>query len=54
MAAPAGTRNYVQHPISGNVFEVDERYINLKAVGGGSYGVVCAADDVVAVYISGL
>ena len=32
-------------PIAGNVFEVDVRYTNLVPVGGGSYGLVCSADD---------
>ena len=29
-----------------DVFFIDQRYRNLKPIGGGSYGVVCAADDV--------
>ena len=38
-------RRYHQFPIAGNVFEVDVRYTNLVPVGGGSYGLVCSADD---------
>ena len=31
--------------VSREVFEVETRYTNLKAVGGGSYGIVCSAED---------
>ncbi|GBG24548.1 Mitogen-activated protein kinase 1 [Hondaea fermentalgiana] len=33
--------------IGGTTFEVETRYVNLRAVGQGSYGFVCSADDVV-------
>ena len=33
-------RRYVQHPIAGACFKVDERYTGLKAVGGGSYRLI--------------
>ena len=36
-----------QVPVARDNFFVDTRYRNLKPIGGGSYGVVCAADDVV-------
>ena len=39
--------NYHTFSISGTVFEVDVRYTNLRAVGSGSYGLVCAADDTI-------
>ena len=39
-------RNYSRHvPTEGQFFEVDVRYQNLKMVGSGAYGMVCAADD---------
>ena len=28
-------------------FNIDKRYVNLKACGDGSYGFVCSADDTV-------
>ena len=34
-----------QVPVARDNFFVDTRYRNLKPIGGGSYGVVCAADD---------
>ncbi|KAF1321106.1 Cmgc/mapk protein kinase, partial [Globisporangium splendens] len=33
--------------ISRNVFEVRSHYVNLRPVGGGSYGIVCSAEDTV-------
>ena len=38
-------RQYHVFDIAGNRFEVDVRYTNLVPVGGGSYGLVCSADD---------
>jgi|EP00505_MAST-04D_sp_SCG-Rhode-Island_P004868 serine/threonine protein kinase len=38
-------RKYHTFTLAGNVFEVDVRYTNLKPVGGGSYGLVCSAND---------
>ena len=38
-------RQYHVFDIAGNRFEVDVRYTNLIPVGGGSYGLVCSADD---------
>eukprot|EP00953_Heterococcus_sp_UTEX-ZZ885_P021901 12180-Heterococcus_DN1.PRE.1 len=35
----------VSYTILGNVFKVDPRYKDLKAVGKGSYGIVCSALD---------
>mmetsp|Transcript_7806 Transcript_7806/g.15486 ORF Transcript_7806/g.15486 Transcript_7806/m.15486 type:complete len:439 (+) Transcript_7806:376-1692(+) len=40
-------RNFHSFTISGTVFEVETRYVNLRAVGQGSYGLVCSADDTV-------
>jgi hypothetical protein len=40
-----GARRYHVFDIAGNRFEVDIRYTNLVPVGGGSYGLVCSADD---------
>ena len=40
-------RTLTQVPVARDNFFVDTRYRNLKPIGGGSYGVVCAADDVV-------
>ena len=40
-----GARQYHVFDIAGNRFEVDLRYTNLIPVGGGSYGLVCSADD---------
>lgn len=40
-----GARRYHVFDIAGNRFEVDVRYTNLTPVGGGSYGLVCSADD---------
>ena len=39
-------REFYSSTVSGTIFEVDTRYRNLRAVGQGSYGLVCAADDV--------
>lgn len=33
--------------VSRDVFEVRSHYVNLRPVGGGSYGVVCSAEDTV-------
>lgn len=33
--------------ISRDVFEVRSHYVNLRPVGGGSYGIVCSAEDTV-------
>lgn len=38
-------REFHQVTISGTLFEVETRYQNLKAVGQGSYGIVCSAED---------
>jgi len=38
-------RQYHDVMISGAPFSVDVRYQNLKQIGGGSYGIVCSADD---------
>jgi len=40
-------REFHTFTISGTIFEVETRYQNLRAVGQGSYGLVCSADDVV-------
>lgn len=39
-------RQFHSFTISGTIFEVETRYENLRAVGQGSYGLVCSADDV--------
>lgn len=36
---------YSSYKISRTLFEVDERYTNLKLIGQGSYGTVCSAYD---------
>lgn len=33
--------------VSRDVFEVRSHYVNLRPVGGGSYGIVCSAEDTV-------
>jgi hypothetical protein len=33
--------------IGGAPFSIDVRYQNLKQIGGGSYGIVCSADDTI-------
>ncbi|CAM9721268.1 unnamed protein product [Chrysoparadoxa australica] len=38
-------RNAVSYTVLGNVFRVDPRYKDLKAIGKGSYGIVCSAYD---------
>lgn len=38
-------RKYHSVPLGRDVFYIDQRYRNLKPIGGGSYGVVCSADD---------
>lgn len=38
-------RKYHQIPLGRDRFYIDVRYSNLRPIGGGSYGVVCAADD---------
>lgn len=38
-------RNYTALTIHKETFNVDSRYTNLKYLGGGAYGSVCAADD---------
>jgi len=38
-------RSFHTFTISGTIFEVETRYQNLRAVGQGSYGLVCSADD---------
>jgi len=43
----SGRREFYSTTVSGTLFEVDTRYRNLRAVGQGSYGLVCAADDAV-------
>lgn len=35
--------------VSRDVFEVRSHYVNLRPVGGGSYGIVCSAEDTVRV-----
>eukprot|EP01029_Cantina_marsupialis_P019834 TRINITY_DN4613_c0_g1_i2.p1 TRINITY_DN4613_c0_g1~~TRINITY_DN4613_c0_g1_i2.p1 ORF type:complete len:356 (-),score=95.88 TRINITY_DN4613_c0_g1_i2:251-1318(-) len=40
-------RGFQKHVISGTEFEVDVRYVNLKPIGRGSYGLVCSADDLI-------
>ena len=38
-------RKYHSVPLGRDQFYIDVRYSNLRPIGGGSYGVVCAADD---------
>ncbi|KAJ1459735.1 kinase-like domain-containing protein [Pelagophyceae sp. CCMP2097] len=38
-------RKYHSVPLGRDQFYIDVRYRNLKPIGGGSYGVVCSADD---------
>ena len=38
-------RKYHSVPLGRDAFYIDVRYSNLRPIGGGSYGVVCAADD---------
>mmetsp|Transcript_23291 Transcript_23291/g.41182 ORF Transcript_23291/g.41182 Transcript_23291/m.41182 type:complete len:422 (-) Transcript_23291:253-1518(-) len=40
-------REFHSFTISNTTFEVEKRYVNLRAVGQGSYGLVCSADDLV-------
>ena len=39
--------SYHRVTVARDVFEVDTRYINLKPIGSGSYGMVCSALDTV-------
>lgn len=41
------SRKFHKQTIKGHEFVVDSRYKNLQYVGGGAYGLVCAADDLV-------
>lgn len=36
--------------VSRDVFEVRSHYVNLRPVGGGSYGIVCSAEDTVSIH----
>lgn len=38
-------RKYHSVPLGRDQFYIDVRYTNLRPIGGGSYGVVCSADD---------
>jgi len=38
-------RKYHSVPLGRDQFYIDVRYANLRPIGGGSYGVVCSADD---------
>jgi hypothetical protein len=40
-------RRFHDVQIGGAPFSIDVRYQNLKQIGGGSYGIVCSADDTV-------
>jgi serine/threonine protein kinase len=47
MTQMKNVRKYHTFKLAGNDFEVDVRYTDLKPVGGGSYGLVCSAHDMV-------
>jgi mitogen-activated protein kinase 1/3 len=38
--------------VSRDIFEVRSHYVNLKPIGGGSYGIVCSAEDTVIHFFS--
>jgi hypothetical protein len=48
-APPAGPKSsshaYVDHRIGSTVFSVHPRYVDLKPIGRGAYGLVCGARD---------
>lgn len=44
-AAAVSTRDFYGITLHRELFNVDVRYVNLKYIGGGAYGSVCAAED---------